>query len=370
MKSLISVLLLLTIFQGYGQKNMFHPSDEYINENRGNSSIEIPEVQELIHVIIAICPLAQDTNLAIIDSKTEYFKEVVSTFESFKEHEIVTTVSSLIKNNIAYYYFLKMDGTGYFINDDGKIIKYSTYDKISWNKKNVIDPLLNSLQDFSNKSNFHLFYKNHKNLYEKNIELLKSQSPIEKQWKWLETQFPEKYDNYRITFSPLISGWHSTQFFKTKKFSQIMMFVGSPLVLKKYNDKIIEGLVTRMVFTEIDHNYVNQISNKHKKEIKRIFNDKSKWTDSKKGTDWYGTPEAVFNEYMTWAVFTLYALDMFNEEDFKVINDKTTAQMIERRGFIKYKEFNQKLVDFYKTKNEKETVVDLFPKIIDWCQGQ
>lgn len=370
MKTLISVVLLLTILQGYGQKNMFDPSDEYINQNRGNSSIEIPEVQELIHVIIAISPLGQDNDIAIIDDKTEYFKEVVSAFETFKEHEIVKTVTSFIKKNTAYYYYLKMDGTGYFINNDGKIIKDSTYDRISWNDKNVIDPLLNTLQDFSNKSNFHLFFNNHKAFYENNIELMKSQSPIEKQWKWLETQFPDKYDNYRITFSPLTSGWHATQFFKTKNFSQIMMFVGGPLVLKKYNDKIIEGLVTRMVFTEIDHNYVNQISNKHKKEIKRIFSDKSKWTDSKKGTDWYGTPEAVFNEYMTWAVFTLYALDTFNAEDFKVINDKTTAQMIERRGFIKYKEFNEKLVDLYKNKKENETVVDLFPKIIDWCKGQ
>ena len=368
MKHLIQILFLFVILPASGQNKMFTPSLNYISQHRGTSSVEIPEVQELIHVIIAVASRS-DSSLNFINKTTEYYQKVISTFEPFKEHKIVETIYAMVKANPANYYFLKMDGTGFYFNEDNQLLKEDTYDRLGWNKKNVIDPLLTDISDFAHKSNFRQFFKDNHDFYSYLIDLMKIQSPIDKQWRWLEKEFVEKYDNYRITFSPLVRGSHSTQFFETAGFRQIVMFVESPYIIKKYNDQITEGLLTRMVFTEIDHNYVNPISHKYKKQIKQIFKDRSKWTDTNKGTDWYGSPELIFNEYMTWAVFTLYALDTFNEDDFNTINTKTTMQMVDLRGFLRYKEFNQKLIELYRSKGTNETVVDLFPKILDWCRG-
>jgi hypothetical protein len=145
------------------------------------------------------------------------------------------------------------------------------------------------------------------------------------------------------------------------------MFISGPIESQQLDQKIKEVLMSRVVFTEIDHNYVNPISDQFKKEIDEIFNDRSKWTAGKYSNS-YPSPYSVFNEYMTWAVFTLYALDTFDENDFKIINDRTESQMTDRRGFSRYKEFNQKMIELYKNKNEGEKFVDLYPKILEWCK--
>jgi hypothetical protein len=262
-----------------------------------------------------------------------------------------------------------MDACGFYFDEQNKIVKDETYNQLNWSHKNYIDPLRSDLEDFSSQTGFREFYQSQREYYNRLIEMMTDQMPIDRQWKWLEDRFPDKYDYYKITFSPLVNGSHSTNNFETDDFKETIMFICGPIEGQKFPEKIKEGLMTRVVFTEIDHNYVNPISDKFEKEIDRAFKDRSEWTSGKDSKN-YGSPVSVFNEYMTWSVFNLYALDTYGEEDFKIINDRVELQMTEWRGFSKFKEFNQRLLYLYKNKAEGENMVDLFPKILEWCQHE
>jgi hypothetical protein len=48
-------------------------------------------------------------------------------------------------------------------------------------------------------------------------------------WKWMEGQFPQRYQGYKVIFSPLIGGAHSTQKFSDDGYSETVMFISGPL---------------------------------------------------------------------------------------------------------------------------------------------
>lgn len=362
-KGLISIFLVTFIIQTHGQ---FSPTVDYITSSKGKWTIETPEIQELVHIIIAITPTGKgDKNMVM--HNTKYYEQVIQHFEKFETHKIVKKIDQQLKSG--KYAHMKMDACGFYFNKADKIVKDKTYGQLNWNNHNYIEPFTSDLEDFSNKTGFREFYRSNQVYYQELIELLKIQMPIEKQWKWLEDRFPNKYDNYRITFSQLVNGSHSTNRYETDNFKQTVMFICGPITNPNWTDKIKEGLMTRVVFTEIDHNYVNPISDNFKSEITNIFSNRTKWTSGKDSKS-YRSAISVFNEYMTWSVFNLYALDTFEESDFKTINERVEIQMTDWRGFSKFKEFNQKLIEFYKNRKPDQSIVNLYPLIIDWCRTE
>lgn len=341
-------------------------SSEYIALHKEKWSVEIPEVQELVHIIIAISTTGiADSNM--VEHEGEYYQKVIKHFLKYKDEKIVQKMDSILKGG--YYARIKMDAVGFMFTKKGKIIKDKTYDRLNWSPNNYIEPFVLEIEEFAIKTSFRNFYNENNFYYANQISLLKKQIPIDNQWKWLEERFPIKYDNYRITFSPLVNGSHSTNHFENGNFKQTVMFICGPLENSKQNEKVVEGLMTRVVFTEIDHNYVNPLSDKYPKEINSVFENRDKWT-SGNDTKNYGNAYSVFNEYMTWAVFTLYAYDTYNQEDFKIINDRTELQMTKWRGFSRFKEFNQKMLDLYKHKEKNQTIADLYPVILNWCEKE
>jgi hypothetical protein len=345
----------------------FDFTEKYIKEHRNKFSIEIPEVQELIYIVFALTETGINSNY-LIDKNSEYYKEVMKEFDGFKNDSLVLALEPLLKQE--YDIEIKMDACGFYFQGD-EIKKDSIYKTLSWGDKNYIEPYIAQLEAFSKKTKFREFYKKHKQYYNFLINLMKIQTPIQKQWDWLEREFSLNYDNYRIYFSPLTSDGHSSNNFKQEDFKQTAMFVSGPIEKSKRNKGVVEGLTTRVVFTEIDHNYVNPTSDKYNLEINQSFKDLSKWATEDALYN-YNSTYPVFNEYMTWAVFTLYAKDNFNETDFGILNTIVENQMSkpERRGFIKFKEFNHKLLEFYINKSTNEKVEDLYPKILKWCNEQ
>ncbi len=343
-------------------------SDQYIQENKDKCSIEVPEVKELLMVIFAITPTGlKDTKSLIINhDTTEYYMEVIKKFYPFKNETIVHKMDSLLKRN--WFINLKADACALIFDENNKITKSKTYDRMRGGS-NLLEPYLLLLNDFAEKSEFRSFYRDHKNLYDSLITWHNNVVPTKNQWDWLEKQFPDhKYDNYKITFSPLVKGNHSTVRLNNNGFKQAVMFIRPPYRVKNVNQEVSNGLITRFVFTEIDHNYVNPESDKYITEINEYFADRDMWTNGRE-SDGYKTPYKIYNEYMTWSVYLLYCYDNYDNKDFEIINDKIVKYVKTRRGFHRFDEFHGTLLKLYKEKSPTKTVADLYIPLLDWSSN-
>jgi hypothetical protein len=68
---------------------------------------------------------------------------------------------------------------------------------------------------------------------------------------------------------------------------------------------------------------------------------------------------------MTWALYDLFVLKYFPD-----IADSVSTQWHYQngeRGFFASSAFAKKLTELFKTKSNRETLVDLYPKMINWC---
>ena len=220
-------------------------------------------------------------------------------------------------------------------------------------------------QDFANVSGFRQFYRDNLPFYQQQIELYRQKAPLQKMWTWLEERFPARHDCYKVVFSPLLGGSHETCCFARKGFSETIMFVSGPGESAETSNRGEDGLLSRIVFTEIDHNYVNAITAQYIEQVNKALADLDKW-----GRDTgYGSPEMTFNEYMTWAVFILYAYDTYETQYFEAIKQHVIRQMIEGRGFIRFGEFTGELLRLYRGRTPGQSIPDLYPAILDWARN-
>lgn len=346
---------------GWYDEGNFSFDENYIKTNKGRYSIEIPEVQELVHLIFALTPTGiKDTNL--VNQEGEYYQQVMREFGSLREDPLVLKMDNLLQEG--KYIILKMDACGFYFDGD-EIKKDGIYNKLSWSGPNSLEQYIPEIQEFGKKINFREFYNRNKSSYQQLINLMEQQTSVKEQWEWLENNFDLKYDNYRITFSPLVNGSHSTNSFKQSDFKQTVMFIRGPLEDKNYSSEMIRGMMTCIVFTEIDHNYVNPVSDVFEKEIKSAIPSLFAWA-TPDATAHYHNEYMVFNEYVTWAVYSLYAQEKFAKEDFEILNEYIETMMAERRGFIRYREFNRKLMELYANRKDGQKIPDLYPQIIEY----
>jgi hypothetical protein len=228
--------------------------------------------------------------------------------------------------------------------------------------------MLYLIQDFADQSNFRDFYNNNLDYYGKLKERESKLLPIDQMWSWLEREFPQRMDSYKIIFSPLIGGSHSTQkfqkgFFKDPEFQESVMFINSAESLDlnlQYSEELKEGLMSGIVFTEIDHNYVNPTSDQHIELIKSLFQNRDFWA-TKEAQQNYSSEYAIFNEYMTHSIFCLYVMENYAQELANTIIDQR-IRLMEGRGYMKFKEFNKRLVKLMKDnpKTIFESYADVF----------
>ena len=358
MKKLFSLMILaLAISFMSPLEAQVNFSEAYISKMQNCVTYEIPEVQELVHIMIALTPFGK-TSRELVEKNTAYYQEVMAYFGKYAQEKIIKKFDKDLRKN--RYACLKMDACGFYFDENNQIIKDQTYASLSWDAKNWIEAYTADIQSFANLSSFRTFFKNHQSFYEKQISLLDQQLDVKNQWKWLETKFDNEYQSYRVTFSPLVNGYHSTNRFTQGDFKQMVMFICGPYQTDKYSEELLKGLMGRIIFTEIDHNYVNPLSDQYKLEINKLFKDVKDW-NSFKYPD-YPTPYLTFNEYMTYAFYSLYVLDNFKKEEADFIIERAEKLML-NRGFIKYPEFNQTIIKMYQEHRDikpKEMYEQLF----------
>lgn len=359
-------------------------SKSYVSKNTGNVQFEIPEVYELANIIWTLSPNGK--RASDLNKDGYYYKKVIKYFKPFLNHSIFQKLNFDDSNYFRNYYDFRENSFAFQFGEKGstksqyELLYSGPYYYVYGDEfadSSLFGKLKPLVEDFAQKSKFRQFYKHNLKFYEKQIKREKKLLPIIQMWRWLENQFPEiKYQSYKIVFSPLIGGSHSTQRYSTSidetRFRENVMFICNTEKLDRIdtlNETQREALMSGIVFTEIDHNYVNPSSNKYRKEIDTIFQKRNIWVKESQSTRSYPNSISIFNEYMTWSLFCLYLLDHYDAETAHLVINEREVRMVEKRNFIKFKEFNRTLIGF-KTQNSNLKAIDLYPLILNWCKNE
>ncbi|MFD2939431.1 DUF4932 domain-containing protein [Flavobacterium notoginsengisoli] len=372
-KILSTFLFILALTVSAQEKVNF--TEKFKKENQGKSTIEINEVKELLTIMLAITDFGLE-NDDMFEQKGDYYQRVLKHFKPYKEEAIIKTMNSLLSKNPLEYIFFTGNAQTYFLKNN-VLLPNEAYilpaNKVA-NVKIEVNPITTykkEIEDFAKKSHFSDFYKSEKPFYDKIISNYEKYSNLRKQWNWLEKNFDTKINSYIVYTSALINGLNYTGGYENNNFHLIEMVLPTIEKVEGRSEKNSEAFNTRSMFTEIDHNYVEKPSVKYKEELNTVLKDREKWVNTKAyGTEYYPDGFKVFNEYMTYAVFILYAEETYKGDTQLLleINNEVNAVMIDR-GFIKMKEFNEELKNL-RSKNKKKKIDDLYQELIKWCSLQ
>ncbi|MBI5217644.1 MAG: DUF4932 domain-containing protein [Bacteroidia bacterium] len=344
---------------------LFHPkvkfTDAYIKSQDHQFTVETPEIFELVNVAYALSENGQK-HPWMVNKKKNYYNEVRNYFAAYTTHPLILKLNKKVKKDYQYYFEERDNAYGYEFSND----KIVTNNYKNLHGIHTIGADLDLWEDFAKESKYKRFYEFHKEYYQQVIANIKKLLSLNRMWAWLENKFSNKYNSYKIVVSPLIYGSHSTSRVMDKDFIECIMFVSdAERDTSRYKPEVFQGLYARVVFTEIDHNYVNPVSEKFKKQIKTAMRDLNAWNNGKQG---YDNTQMTFNEYMTWAVFSLYLKDNYLKDDFDAVNNKTVDMMVNYRGFTKFSEFDKKLLELYE--KNPENIEGLYPEIINWMNSR
>jgi len=366
-KIVFSILFFAISFSSFAQEKV-NFSEKFKKQNQGKYKIEINELKELIHIMIAITNAGKE-NDDMIEQEGQYYKDVRAYFKPYENEPIIKTFDSLMNASIYNYIFLTGNAISYHFKGN-KLLKSEVFifpaNTISAKlkiDKNPITTYKTEIEAFAKKAKFSKFYSDHKPFYKGIMDEYESKANLGKQWKWLENNFETKKDSYLILCSPLIKGLNYTGQFNNNNFSLIHMNL--PPVDNDGNLTPLENelLNTRVMFTEIDHNYVGAPTEANKELIRQIFADRKTWVDEKaRGTSAYPDPIKVFDEYMTYGVFVLYCKDRYDDATLQKVIKDINIQMTER-GFTKMKMFTEKLLAF-RSANPDLKIDQWYPQFI------
>lgn len=372
--SLLSCLLCyvtLSAQKSYPTAENLNFTKKYIKQNKGKFIVEIPEVHELGNIAIALTQVGQiDSNM--VDMETQYYKEVMQHFKPFKNHPLIDTLNKYIhtpleKNSYYYYFTIKMDACAFAFKGD-KIQNQGYIKKLSWPfYTNPFDQYRELFEDFAKKSDFRTFYKNHNKQYTQLIKTYKELNPLDQMQFWLQKKFKKEYGSYKAVFSELVGGAHAANNYEANGFDHRFMFIKNA----EYNVKNtkIQNILSesRILFTEIDHHFVNPVSELYRDNLEEILGKNRKdWVNEQTpGVESYPNGFSVFNEYMTWALFTLYASDYYDLTEVEKYSRRMEKQM-NMRGFTRFTDFNRALLAKY-NENKNITMEDLTLYMINWC---
>ncbi|MES2332252.1 MAG: DUF4932 domain-containing protein [Bacteroidota bacterium] len=362
----------------FNEINAYFPP-AYILKNTNNVQLEIPEAYELANIIWTLSPSGQ--RATDLNKESAYYQKVLAWFKPMMDHPLLKQLDFADSVYFKNYYDFR-ENSFVFSFSGNKLVNEGPYYYVmgdNWDDfQSLFSKWLPLVQDFSDRSKFRDFYRENTPFYQQQVKREQELMPVKNMWSWLEKEFPNrKFKSYKIVFSPLIGGSHSTQNFATYSsssglFNESVMFVCNTDRYDKraeLSEQQKEGLMSGIVFTEIDHNYVNPVSNRYAKKIDSTFANRETWTKKEGDNKWYDSPVSVFNEYMTHAVFCLWVMDNYEKPVADYVINNRESLMVDKRHFYRFKEFNRALIDI-REKNKNMTVMALYPAILDWCKTQ
>jgi hypothetical protein len=342
-------------------------SKSYQKKYNGKIAVEIPEVYELVHILIANTKaIGRD-----IAQDSIYFNAMKQWIEPYKEHIAIKTFDSVIQKNFNMLFNFKKDAYSFEFTARGQIVKSKTYHRIASNNGNTLQPYIPLLQSFSDAAGFRNFYKKHKAYYQQQIDYYTDSVELAKMQTWLNKNFPSTYYNcFKIIFSPLVRGNQVAAWFEDAGFKEAQAHVNFPypfIWTRGFSGKAAQIKAGNIVFTELNHAYINPEADKQQYfgDIAHLCAKLETWKDGKINNS-YNDSYQCFNEYMNWVLVSLRYADEAPVENLQQLLDDNINYMVKRRGFKKFGEFSHFLVPLYQNRKPDETAADLYPQIIQW----
>lgn len=325
-----------------------------------NVKIEITEGYELSNIILALTPYGR-TDKWDVQKVPPYYDEVLRYFEPVKNHPLLDSVNY---SRAEWEKFLgfRTDMYAFSFDETGKLKR--DYPFYSFGTAEL-DKNIALINDFVQKSNYRQFYKSHRGFYDTIVSNYKAYYFLTQSKQFLEkiAGKPVSAPNrrYVVAVSPLVGGQNchrDTDSATTVDFPNIH----SDLILGHLEgDTRTRTVENHAIFTEMDHGYINPISDNYKKQITAEFN-LAYWD---KGSGYAGVNS--FNEYMTWAVY-----DLFIKAYFPDVCDSIALQWHYQnasRGFIAQNLFSKKVAELYfKQKKENRRIEVIYKPLLKWCK--
>ncbi len=311
-----------------------------IVKSQDNIKVELPEAYELSNIILSLTKYGK-TDQWEVQKGSDYYKEIQQFFDPVKSHPLIDSVNYSRKRWEDYLSF-RTDAYAFSFNQAGKLQRNFPFSSVE--KHLPFDKHLALINDFVIKSDFRTFYKNHIPFYSTLVNNYQQYYYIDKMKQFLDKAFNKTKSKavsgnvYKIIISPLVGRMNchrDIDSLTTADFPNLSMELMTGQFSKQSKTRVVES---HTIFTEMDHGYVNPVSDKWISTITKNF-DTLYW-DKASG---YGLD--CFNEYMTWALY-----DIFLKENFPQSADSIAWQWHYQnisRGFIASNIFAEKVKALY-----------------------
>jgi hypothetical protein len=368
-KKLINICIVLTIIIALNACKKVNYSDAFVTANKGKITCEVPEASELVNIVIALAldkPNSDDT--FFVYQHGAYYNDVTAHFSKYKNETVVEKFREILRLNFLFYVTLRSDIYAYEFDSNDRISRKKEFNSLLLPAHNFIIAHQDELQEFSDKTNFRKFYKDHKSTYDYQCKYYLDTANVPKMITWLSANYPDGKSNaVGISLSPLCyASQNTTAPITDNGLQKSYLFINYP-----YLDGTEEATDLRrgaLAFTELNHNYENQEAEKsiYRSRLEKVFAD-NKWETD--GARKIYPKLSGFQEYINWSLTSLWYYD--NESDTAKANyiiRRNETNQVENRGFLKFKEFNQFFLNRYKNKKPGETIAAMYPEIVDWFE--
>lgn len=344
---------------------------DYIKSHEGKTFVEVPAVYELVNIVITLTNTGKNKE-GLVVKNTAYYQEVINWFSKYDKEPIIRKIDSVLSSSYVEYFSIKMNAYSFKFSPKGKIVPDEVYDRLT--SVNTLRPYLKELQSFSDKSKFEIFFKQNHSLYNQLISSYRDSIGIMEMQKWLGKNFPKtKYNSYKIVFSPLVGNNQSANWFEYNGFKEVQAHVNFPYrneeEKKEFSSDALHVKDGNIVFTELNHNFIGPEIQKpeYQKNIKEAFVNLNTWIkEGSPAERAYNNARACFDEYMNWALVSLRYIDYAPTIEHDRLISKMEKYQVEVRGFKRFAEFDQFLIQLYKNRREGQVIADLYPQIVEW----
>ena len=321
------------------------------------SPVRLSETYELANIILALTDYGK-TDPWEVAQQSAYYRQVCTHFDRYSEHPLLAKVNYSREKWESYLSF-RTDAYAFSFAADNRLIR-----TVAFQANQGVNPFeeqLELINDFVKTTDFRQFYRDHLPYYQHLAKAYLQSQRYDEMRHFLKREFGKRRDltTYAIVLSPLV--WRMNCHRTVASVGTDFITLPDFLLSGKAPGEVTRAEIasgTHMLFTELDHAFVNPLSDRHRALVTTNFTAR----DWDMGSGYEKDTMAAFNEYMTRAVYDLYVQTYFPDVATSVSQD--WAMQNATRGFFASALFNRELGEAYRTRRPGQTIRNIFPAFV------